>query len=79
MLYRKMQIPFDIEKAKKGAKITTRTGLPVKILNFDAEDEFWRPSIKVLVNNKEELDFTKEGKFIPLDGIDHELDLIIIE
>lgn len=77
MLYRKMQIPFDIKKAKAGAKIITRTGLPVQILDFDTEDDFWRPAIKALLDNKDTFFYTKEGKFIPLDGVDHELDLII--
>lgn len=32
--------PFDIEKAKAGAKVVTRDGRDVEILKFDLQDEY---------------------------------------
>lgn len=33
-----MKIPFDIEKAKAGAKVVTRDGRPVEIFKYDFKD-----------------------------------------
>lgn len=32
-------IPFDVEKAKAGAKVVTRCGYPVRMSDFDVEDK----------------------------------------
>ena len=54
-------VPFDIEKAKAGAKVVTRGGDSVKISDYNAQGDNTYP-LRCIVLNQEE-SFTKEGKF----------------
>lgn len=55
-------IPFDAEKAKKGAKVVTRNGLPVKILDYPVKNEDCPILGLVLIEGKEfPMAFTKSG------------------
>lgn len=47
----KKQLPFDIEKAKAGAKVETRGGSPVRIVCYDKKPELF--PILALVNYKD--------------------------
>ena len=38
-------IPFDIEKAKQGAKVVTRNGHDVRILCFDSKNRIGQPIV----------------------------------
>lgn len=53
-------VPFDIEKAKNGAKVVTRYGLPVKIVDYPIKNEEYPILGLVLIEGKEiPLLFTK--------------------
>ena len=60
-------IPFDIEKAKQGAKVVTRDGHNVRILCFDRNSDEY--PIIVLIQRKDDEDedavetYTKNGKY----------------
>lgn len=56
-------VPFDIEKAKNGAKVVTRDGLPVKIVDYPIKNEDYPILGLVLVDGSREfpLVFTKTG------------------
>lgn len=55
-------IPFDIEKAKNGAKVVTRYGLPVKIVDYPIKNEDCPILGIVLIDGKEFLMlFAKTG------------------
>lgn len=55
-------VPFDIEKAKNGAKVVTRYGLPVKIVDYPIKNEEYPILGLVLIEGKEiPLLFTKTG------------------
>lgn len=60
-------IPFDIEKAKQGAKVVTRDGHNVRILCFDRNSDEY--PIVVLIQRKDDEDedavetYTKNGKY----------------
>ena len=55
-------MPFDIEKAKNGAKVVTRNGLPVKIVDYPVKNEECPILGLVLIEGKEfPLIFTKTG------------------
>lgn len=56
------RIPFDLEKAKAGAKVVTRDGLPVKIVDYPIKNEDCPILGLVLIEGKEfPLIFTKTG------------------
>ena len=59
-------VPFDIEKAKQGAKVVTRYGYPVRILCYDLEDSRL-PIIAAIRKDGKEIpgQFTIEGNFYP--------------
>lgn len=60
------QIPFDLEKAKAGAKVVTRDGRDVRIVCWDVKDEVF--PIVAIISNKEGEDveiYTSNGKVIP--------------
>ena len=44
---------FNIEAAKAGAKVVTRSGKPARIVCFDRVDEKWKGNLVVLLLNKE--------------------------
>lgn len=55
-------VPFDIEKAKNGAKVVTRDGLPVKIVDYPIKNEDCPILGLVLIDGKEfPLLFTETG------------------
>ena len=55
-------VPFDIEKAKNGAKVVTRSGLPVKIVDYPIKNEDCPILGLVLIEGEEfPLIFTKTG------------------
>ncbi len=70
-------IPFDIEKAKQGAKVVTRDGRNVRILCFDRNSDEY--PIVVLIQKKDGEDdeietYAKNGKYvIPSDELDNDL------
>ena len=69
--------PFDLAKAKAGAKLRTKNGCPVEILKWDAKGEYPIKGLH-LINNEEwtdDWDITGEC----LTGFDNELDLVIVE
>lgn len=51
-----MKIPFDIEKAKNGAKVVTREGKPVRIISYDrkADSRFGFPVIALISDGESE-------------------------
>lgn len=59
-------IPFNIEKAKSGAKIVTRDNYPVRILCYDLEDSRM-PIIAAVRKDRKEIpyQYTIEGNFYP--------------
>lgn len=58
------RIPFDAEKAKKGAKVVTRCGYPVRIGFYDVKNESFPISGAVTEGDNTEVvrTFTKEGR-----------------
>ena len=55
-------VPFDVEKAKNGAKVVTRNGLPVKIVDYPIKNEDCPILGLVLIEGKEfPLIFTNTG------------------
>ena len=52
---------FNIEDAKKGAKIVTREGKNVKILLYDRDSKQF--PIVVIIENRKVIQVTKKGKY----------------
>lgn len=78
-----VKVPFNIEMAKAGAKVVTRTGLPVRIICFDRVGSVVYPFIRrypiiglILSEEGNELiyTFTVDGK-----GDDSSFDLFLFE
>ena len=70
--------PFNLEKAKAGAKLRTRDGKPVEILKWDTREDF---PIKGMIKREEQdvnMYWTSEG-FWCKNRIPHVLDLVIVE
>lgn len=59
-------VPFNIEKAKQGAKVVTRDNYPVRILCYDLEDSRM-PIIAAVRKDGKEIpyQYTIEGNFYP--------------
>ncbi len=60
--------PFDLEKAKAGAKVCTRNGYKVEILRFDVKNPYY-PIIAVITNDdgiENYYAYTKDGKYTDL-------------
>jgi hypothetical protein len=74
------RIPFDINKAKSGAKVVTRAGYPVRIGFFDAKSNQY-PIIAAVETNGVECpySFTEQGRYDYDADEDSELDLFIEE
>lgn len=72
-------IPFDAEKAKNGAKVVTRNGLPVKILDYPVKNED-SPILGLIPIEGKEFPklFTKNGNHYS-DCTESRLDLFIEE
>jgi hypothetical protein len=71
------RIPFDINKAKAGAKVVTRCDYPVKIGRYNANGEYPIRAIVEDGDGDSTYSFTVEGKFDADE--DSELDLFIEE
>lgn len=70
--------PFDLAKAKAGAKLKTRAGLPVEIFKWDARGDY---PIKGMVREKEQdvsLNWTCDG-FCCAYRTSSDYDLVIVE
>lgn len=75
-------VPFDIEKAKQGAKVVTRDGHDVRILCYDRNSNDY--PIVALVQSKDDEDdgvntYTKNGKYVNVNYEDTHDDLFIEE
>lgn len=75
------RIPFDIEKAKQGAKVITRDGEDVRILCYDRKSE--DDPITALVMGPDDVEeeivsYTKDGKYYTA-GDQSCYDLFILE
>lgn len=71
-----MRIPFDIESAKSGAKVVTRDGRPVRILDYEVKRGIFKIGAAVTMNDEgEELlcVFTEEGKYFSETPDDNDL------
>lgn len=71
-------IPFDIEKAKQGAKIMTRDGHDARILCYDRNSEDYPIVVLVLRSNEDEYEeeivsYTNDGKYYPDDESGYDL------
>ena len=71
---------FNIEAAKAGAKVVTRSGKPARIVCFDRVDEKWKGNLVVLLLNKDKtwemtLNYNEKGH--TLGSHDPHLDLLI--
>lgn len=69
------RIPFDIEKAKAGAKVVTRDGYPIRIGFFDLKGQRSFPIVGAIDRDgiEEVRFFTADGKFSSIfeeDGYD---------
>lgn len=72
--------PFDIEKAKQGAKVVTRDGHNVRILCFDRNSDSY-PIVALVQNTNsgedEIISYTKHGYYF--EGVDETGDDLFIE
>lgn len=64
---------FNLEKAKNGEHVTTKGGIPVRILLFDRDSRMF--PIVAILNNKKVYYYTEKGKFY-IDK-DSDLDLVM--
>ena len=73
-------VPFDIERAKQGAKVVTRCGYPVRIGLYDIKGASFPISGAVTEEDNTEVvrSFTKEGRHYAVD-VDSDYDLFIEE
>ena len=73
------RIPFDLEKAKAGAKIVTRNGLSVRICAYDAVSDYPIIALIELPESKKEVvfSFTKEGTSFKIKDQESKFDLFI--
>jgi len=76
---KKIQKPFDAEAAKKGAKVETRNGIPVRIICYNREGGQY--PILALVDDgsgyESCIEYDLEGKFFCSGSSEH--DLVIVE
>jgi hypothetical protein len=70
--------PFNLEEAKAGKPVCTRTGLPVRIICFDRLDNQYNliGLIQITENNEDMIIFTLEGKYF-MDSEENEYDLFM--
>ena len=71
-------VPFDVEKAKNGAKVVTRCGYPARIGFYDVKNEIY-PILALVQDGEYELpySFTKNGRYHRNENIDSSYDLFI--
>ena len=50
--------PFDLEAAKKGAKVCTRNGLPARIVTFSNDPNSNYPIIAIIRDHDAEFEFS---------------------
>lgn len=75
------KLPFDLEKAKAGAKLVTRDGRPARIIRWDRDWGNYHNTIVALINDKEgvlNVLYTSDGRH-HTDGEDSCSDLFILE
>lgn len=70
--------PFDLEKAKQGAKVVTRDGRPVRIICWDKSDDYDMYPIVALVMNKDGVEdivetYTLDGACVEGEKLDLDL------
>lgn len=69
--------PFDLEKAKAGEPVQTKNGFPVKILFFDAKNDY--PIVALITNQAgEDLveSYTLQGTFYETSESDQDLRMV---
>ena len=66
-------VPFDIEKAKNGAKVVTRDGHHVKITAHYLNTVKTYPITGEIKETGESLTFTKEGRFSTYEATNNDL------
>lgn len=64
---------FNIEKAKAGEEVVTKSGIPARILLFDRDSRLF--PLVAIIGNKKVYYYTEKGKFY-LDK-NSELDLVM--
>lgn len=75
----KKKIPFNIEKAKAGAKVETRNGDPVRILCYDKKPDNY--PILALINKESgeyPIAYKADGQYFQ-SGANSQRDLVIVE
>lgn len=62
MIDKTKRVPFDIERAKQGAKLVTRSGRSVRIVDYNVKNDF--PILALIGINDKEIpkSFTNTGK-----------------
>ena len=70
--------PFDLEKAKAGAKLKTRAGLPVEIFKWDARGDYPIRGI-IIDENEDTSDCWTSGGSSYTSGNASATDLVIVE
>lgn len=74
------RVPFDIERAKAGAKVVTGYGYPVRVCLFDLKNKYTPIVAAVEIHGVETpFTFTKEGRLLVDTGVDDNLGLFIEE
>lgn len=76
------KVPFDVEKAKAGAEVTTRSGCPVRILCYDKKNEKYPiVALTECKNDNREVcrSFTFKGREYGANESDYDLMLIQYE
>ena len=74
------RVPFDIEKAKAGAKVVTGYGYPARVCLFDLKNKYTPIVAAVEIHGVETpFTFTKEGRLLIDTGVDDNLGLFIEE
>lgn len=70
--------PFDLEKAKAGAKVCLKNGVPARIVFFDVRSAY--PIVALVEDGDSErvLTFNNEGRFYA-SGIDDSFDLAMAQ
>lgn len=73
------RVPFDIERAQKGAKVFTREGLSVRIRAYDVVSDYpILGTVKLPESGKEVVfSYTKEGKILDVKDKESKFDLLI--
>ena len=65
---------FNINKARAGDDVCTKSGVPAKILLFDRDNDLF--PLVVIINNKKVCYYTIDGKFYKDKDSDNDLRLV---